>query len=179
MANTIPDPNRRAMTEQAIKRGIGNRDGDYQVWITAPADSSGFHITIEGPEGCWVDRLFDHNDRDIGYVKNFVGRAIPRSIPDRTIVVCDTCIKSGIEGSRMPPTTLSISGEQQAGYVCPTHLRMYQAVVGYVSDDGSPQPLCKFCGGCQASMYIEFAESSHKVRFRCPRCQAYTTDVLH
>jgi hypothetical protein len=44
------------MTEQAIKQGIGNRGGDYQVWITAPADSSAFHIAIEGPEGCGKDK---------------------------------------------------------------------------------------------------------------------------
>ena len=63
IANTIPG--RRTLTEQAIERGIGNREGEYQVWITITAKSSGFHIAIEGPKGRWVDRLFDDNDRDI------------------------------------------------------------------------------------------------------------------
>jgi hypothetical protein len=178
IANTIPDPNRRALTEQAIERGIGNRVGEYQVWIDAPADSSAFHITIEAPEGCWVDRLFDQTDRDVGYIKNFVERAIPRSIPSRMIVLCDTCVRAAKLESRMSAATLSIGVQQEPGYACPLHRRMHHQVVGYVSDDGSQQSFRRVCGGCQVSMYIEFAESPHKVRFRCPSCHAFTTDVL-
>jgi hypothetical protein len=82
-ANTIPATyGQRDGVETAVRKAIGNRPGEWEVWLEEPHDASFYRVKIRGPRGFRREWTFDGPDeqdttlielaikRDIGQVTN-------------------------------------------------------------------------------------------------------------
>jgi hypothetical protein len=65
IVNSIPRPDKRAAIEAAVRAGIGNRLGDWQVEIlTRIPERAGFDINVLGPELKKWSRGFETPDEE-------------------------------------------------------------------------------------------------------------------
>jgi hypothetical protein len=176
VTNTIAELQRKQWTEFGVKAGIGNREGDYEIRIDASDQFSSFSIHVDGPEGTF-QRTFDGQWKDVNFIRNYFDRVIPRPIPLSRDVLCDDCVRV-LNGTviRMEAVIVLFDGHQRAGdaYVCRHHGRIWHQSTGYISANRDSllgrNPFRPVCVECEETMYMEFAESTQNVRFRCPEC---------
>ena len=177
IANTIPDPHRKTSVQTAVENGIGDRVGAYKVWLTAPQNSSAWHLQIDGPEGS-IQRDLDHSQKDPSFIRLYIDRALPRKIPASMKVLCDQCVQMGVTVVPMSREVLLEHGGELPGHVCRHHMRIYDPIAGYTTPQRRNPDFRWACHKCEIFMYIEFAESQGSVRFRCPQCHAYETGAI-
>ena len=84
-ANAISDTyGQREGVEAAVRKAIGNRPGEWEVWLEEPQDASLYRVEIRGPRGVTREWTFDGpNEQDT----TFIELAIQRDLgPGKRIV---------------------------------------------------------------------------------------------
>jgi hypothetical protein len=74
--NNISAPQLRASTSGAVREGIGERSGDWQVDIYQAPDYPEIAITIAGPQGLSWDWTFYEQEQSPEFIRERVAQAI-------------------------------------------------------------------------------------------------------
>lgn len=176
ISNTIEEPLRRRMTEDAVRRGIGDREGHYQVRIDGSPASKPWLIVVEGPEGVFERVLREPYMKDRNFIRIYFDRAIPRRSVSSVKPMCDVCVRNGLPNT-MTPTVDNL-------FWCEADERSWTSSAGYgnlaAPTRGWFRPRCNRCEneGLVNYVYVEFADGPSDVRYRCPVCHHWERSSL-
>lgn len=123
LANTLPRPADRAAVEEAIRRALNDRGGDWQVTITEPANASYWQVVIEGPASFRWTKRFDGPDEQMPkYIESRVREAVDARLPTFATIAtrldskwtrsnnCPVCAASEWSVSQVPYALKQIEG---------------------------------------------------------------------
>jgi hypothetical protein len=83
VSNNIPSPDLRESVSEAVRAGIGERSGKWQVVVYQAPDYAGFAVSIDGPEGLRWSWTFREQEQAPEFIQQRVAQAVRAQLSPR------------------------------------------------------------------------------------------------